>query len=201
MRIKIVLLVALFVALNSIGFAQGKTKKTAVTPRFTGAPEKQKAAFKSFIIKNIGRRVYLKLTFSEEEPHAYRSQFADPVFSVDRFAYSFECGDRESETDQRLFQSQRTGPESYADEPLVLSHADEIRGLKQTLRGHHRRLSMASGRSERNSTYRAGKQADRQRPQIRTGAEQSGLALRLFAFYLIPRDLNLRFSCRHCFDR
>ncbi|HEX8709919.1 MAG TPA: hypothetical protein VF723_16890 [Pyrinomonadaceae bacterium] len=99
MRIKIVLLVALFVALNSIGFAQGKTKKTAVTPRFTGAPEKQKAAFKSFIIKNIGRRVYLKLTFSEEEPHAYRSQFADPVFSVDRFAYSFECGDRESETE------------------------------------------------------------------------------------------------------
>lgn len=95
MKIKIVLLVALLLAFNSIGFAQAKKGKTAVAPKFIGTPEKQKAAFKSFIIKNVGKRVYLKLTFSEGEPHAYRSEFGDPVFSVDRFTYSFECGDNQ----------------------------------------------------------------------------------------------------------
>jgi hypothetical protein len=93
MKVKTVLLIALFLVLNSTGFVQAKTNRPAVTPKFTGAPEKQKAAFKSFIIKNIGKRVYLKLTFSEGEPHAYRSEYGDPVFSVDRFTYSFECGD------------------------------------------------------------------------------------------------------------
>ena len=99
MKTKIILLVALLLASNSIGLAQAKKNKTPVTPRFIGAPEKQKAAFKSFIIKNVGKRVYLKLTFSEGEPHAYRSEFGDPVFSVDRFTYSFECGDTGSEAE------------------------------------------------------------------------------------------------------
>jgi hypothetical protein len=94
---KIVLLVALFSALSSIGFAQAKRTKTAVAPNFTGSPEKQKAAFKSFIIRNIGKRVFLKLTFSADEPHAYRSEYGDPVFSVDSFAYFFMCGDNEAE--------------------------------------------------------------------------------------------------------
>ena len=93
MKIKILLLVVLFLAFGSTGTAQAKRNRTGVAPKFTGAPEKQKAAFKSFIIKNIGKRVFLKLTFSEEEPHAYRSEFGDPVFSVDRFTYSFECND------------------------------------------------------------------------------------------------------------
>lgn len=99
MRCKIVLLVVLFLAFNSIGFAQAKRTGAGVVPKFTGAPEKQKAAFKAFIIRNVGKRVYLKLTFSEDEPHAFRSQFGDPVFSVDRFSYSFECGDNEPETE------------------------------------------------------------------------------------------------------
>lgn len=99
MKIKIVLLVALFFAFNSIGFVQAKTTKPAVAPKFTGTPEKQKAAFKSFIIKNVGKRVYLKLTFSEDEPHAFRSEFGDPVFGVDRFAYSFVCGEKEPNTE------------------------------------------------------------------------------------------------------
>lgn len=99
MKIKIVLLVVLLLAFNSIGFAQSKKTRTAVAPKFTGAPERQKAAFKSFVIKNIGKRAFLKLTFSEGEPHAYRSQFGDPVFSVDRFTYSFECGDNEPDTE------------------------------------------------------------------------------------------------------
>jgi hypothetical protein len=99
MKLKIVLLISLFLTLNSIGFAQSKNKKTAVAPKFIGAPEKQKAAFKSFIIRNVGKRAYLKLTFSEDEPHAYRSEFGDPVFSVDRFTYSFECGDNGPEAE------------------------------------------------------------------------------------------------------
>lgn len=99
MKTKIVLLVAFLLAFSSIGFAQAKKNKAAVAPRFVGTPEKQKAAFKSFIIKNVGKRVYLKLTFSEEEPHAFRSQFGDPVFSVDRFTYSFVCGENEPEAE------------------------------------------------------------------------------------------------------
>ena len=99
MKREIVLLVALFLALNSIGLAQAKRTKTAVAPNFTGSPEKQKATFKSFIIRNIGKRVFLKLTFSEDEPHAYRSEFGDPVFSVDRFSYFFLCGEKEPNTE------------------------------------------------------------------------------------------------------
>lgn len=99
MKHKIVLLVALFLAFNSIGFAQAKKNKTAVAPKFIGSPEKQKASFKSFIIKNVGKRVYLKLTFSADEPHAYRSEFGDPVFGIDKFSYSFECGDKEPNTE------------------------------------------------------------------------------------------------------
>jgi hypothetical protein len=98
MKIKLILLTALFLALNLTGFARVKTK-TAAAPRFSGSPEKQKAAFKSFIIKNVGKRVYLKLTFSEGEPHPYRSEFGDPVFSVDRFTYSFVCGEQEPNTE------------------------------------------------------------------------------------------------------
>jgi hypothetical protein len=99
MKIKIVLLITLILAFSSVSFVQATTSKTAIVPRFTGTPEKQKAAFKSFIIKNVGKRVYLKLTFSEEEPHAYRSEFGDPVFSVDRFTYSFVCGEKEPDTE------------------------------------------------------------------------------------------------------
>jgi hypothetical protein len=99
MKIKFVLLITLILAFSSIGFVQAKTPKPAVAPKFTGAPEKRKAAFKSFIIKNVGKRVYLKLTFSEDEPHAYRSEFGDPVFSVDRFTYSFVCGEKEPNTE------------------------------------------------------------------------------------------------------
>ena len=95
MKRKIVLLIALFLALSSTGFAQAKRTKTAVAPKFIGSPEKQKAAFKSFIIRNIGKRVFLKLTFSEDEPHAYRSEFGEPVFSVDRFSYFFMCSEKE----------------------------------------------------------------------------------------------------------
>ncbi len=98
MKHKNVLLVVLFLAFTSTGFVQAKKTKTAATPKFIGAPEKQKAAFKSFIIKNVGKRVYLKLTFSSDEPRAFRSEYGDPVFSVDRFTYSFECGDNEPNT-------------------------------------------------------------------------------------------------------
>jgi hypothetical protein len=99
MKTKFVLLVTLLLALGSINFVQARKVKTAITPKFIGSPEKQKALFKSFIIKNVGKRVYLKLTFSADEPHAYRSEFGDPVFSVDRFTYSFVCGEKEPNTE------------------------------------------------------------------------------------------------------
>lgn len=99
MKHKIVLLVALIVVFNSIGFVQAQKGTAVIGPKFTGSPEKQKAAFKSFIIKNVGKRVYLKLTFSEDEPHAFRSEFGDPVFSVDNFTYSFVCGENEPNTE------------------------------------------------------------------------------------------------------
>jgi hypothetical protein len=99
MKTKFVLMTMLFLVLGSIGLVQAKTTRPAVVPKFIGVPEKQKAAFKSFIIKNVGKRVYLKLTFSADEPHAYRSEFGDPVFSVDRFTYSFECGEKEPNTE------------------------------------------------------------------------------------------------------
>jgi hypothetical protein len=98
LKTKFVLLVALCLVFSSIGLAQTKRSRQAGTPKFIGAPEKQKAAFKSFIIKNVGRRVYLKMTFSADEPHAFRSEYGDPVFSVDRFTYSFECRDNEANT-------------------------------------------------------------------------------------------------------
>lgn len=99
MKRKIALLIALFLTCSSMGFAQARKNKTAVAPKFTGSPEKQKAAFKAFIIRNVGKRVYLKLSFSEGEPHPYRSQYGDPVFGVDRFTYSFECGDNLPDTE------------------------------------------------------------------------------------------------------
>lgn len=99
MKTKFVLLTTLFLVLISTGLVQAKKNRIAVVTKFIGTPEKQKAAFKSFIIKNVGKRVYLKLTFSQDEPHAYRSEFGDPVFSVDRFTYSFECGEKEPNTE------------------------------------------------------------------------------------------------------
>lgn len=72
-------------------FAQMR-KKSVAAPRFIGSPETQKAAFKSFIIKNTGKRVYLKLTF-DEIPVGYKSGVADPVFYVDNFSYWLYCNE------------------------------------------------------------------------------------------------------------
>ena len=99
MKHKIVLLVALMVVLTSIGFVQAQKSAAVDAPQFSGSPEKQKAAFKSFIITNVGKRVYLKMAFSAEEPHAFRSEVGDPVFAVDNFTYSFLCGENEPTTE------------------------------------------------------------------------------------------------------
>lgn len=80
---------------HSGGFKHRQRRRT----RLHRLARKTEGGDKSFIIKNIGKRVYLKLTFSGDEPHAFRSQFGDPVFSVDRFTYSFECGDNEPEVE------------------------------------------------------------------------------------------------------
>jgi hypothetical protein len=93
MKLKIVLLIALIVAFSSPGLAQAKKTMTAKAPEFVGSPETRKAAFKSFIIKNVGKRVYLKLKFGEDIPYGYRSDMADPVFGVDNFSYFLNCGE------------------------------------------------------------------------------------------------------------
>ena len=98
MKLKIVLLIALFAAFVSVNIAQTKKSKTkpkaAATAEFVGSPQTDKAAFKSFIIKNIGKKVSLKLTFDGEDiPYGYRSEFADPLFNVDNYTYFFACGD------------------------------------------------------------------------------------------------------------
>lgn len=98
MKLKIVLFVALLLAFSSANFAQTKktktNSKTAAVPEFKGSVQTQKAAFKAFIIKNIGKRVSLKLAFGDEiEPYGYRSELADPLFEVDNYRYFLICND------------------------------------------------------------------------------------------------------------
>ena len=94
MKIKFILLIAIIAAFGSIGFAQTKKPKTAVAPSFKGSPQTQKKAFKAFIIKNVGKRVSLKLSFGEDIPYGYRSEFADPLFEVDNYLYFLVCNDK-----------------------------------------------------------------------------------------------------------
>ena len=97
MKLKIILLIAIIAALASLGLAQTKKSKTTAAPKFTGSVKTQGKAFKAFIIKNVGKRVSLKLTFDGEDiPYGYRSGFADPVFSVDNYSYFLICGDEEN---------------------------------------------------------------------------------------------------------
>lgn len=98
MKIKILLLaaiVAIVAASGSISFAQTKKTKT-ITPEFKGSPQTQKKAFKAFIIKNVGKRVSLKLSFGEDIPYGYRSDLADPLFEVDNYRYFLICNDKEA---------------------------------------------------------------------------------------------------------
>lgn len=98
MKLKIVLFIALLAAFGINGFAQKKKAKTVskpAVPEFKGSPNTQKAAFKSFIIKNVGKRVSLDLSFGDDPPYGYRSEFADPVFNVDNYIYFLICNDPE----------------------------------------------------------------------------------------------------------
>ena len=98
MKLKIILFIALLSAFGSINFAQTKNAKTnskiAAASEFKGSIEKQKAAFKAFIIKNVGKRVSLDVTFDGDiEPYGYRSELADPLFEVDNYRYFLICKD------------------------------------------------------------------------------------------------------------
>ena len=102
MKLKIILFIALLLTFSTVNFSQ--TKKAKVTtiqtavPEFKGAVQTQKAAFKAFIIKNVGKRVSLNLTFGDEiEPYGYRSEFADPLFEVDNYRYFLICNDGKTE--------------------------------------------------------------------------------------------------------
>jgi hypothetical protein len=104
MKLKIFLLVALLLTFSSFNFAQTKKTKIpaedAAAAEFKGSVQKQKAAFKSFIIKNVGKRVSLALKFDGDiEPYGYRSEFADPLFEVDNYRYFFNLQRRQN--DQR----------------------------------------------------------------------------------------------------
>jgi len=97
MKYKITLLVALIAAFGLTGAAQKRITKAAVAPTYQGSPQTDKKAFKAFIIKNVGKRVYLKLTFAEEDvPYGYREENGDPVFSVDNYSYFPICDDKEA---------------------------------------------------------------------------------------------------------
>jgi hypothetical protein len=92
MKIKIVLLITLLLAFGSISFAQAKKNKKSVTPTFAGSPD---AKFKAFAVKNVGKRVSLKITFTEDTmPYGYRSDQADPVFGVDSASFFLECKEK-----------------------------------------------------------------------------------------------------------
>lgn len=101
MKLKIILLVALLFAFSAVNFAQTKktktaTKQTTSTAAFKGSINAQKAAFKAFIIKNVGKTVSLDLKFDGDiEPYGYRSEFADPIFEVDNYRYFLICNDGE----------------------------------------------------------------------------------------------------------
>lgn len=96
MKLKIILLIALLAAFSTNGLAQKTKPKTASktsVPEFKGSPNTQKAAFKSFIIKNVGKRVSLDLSFGDDPPYGYRSEYADPIFEVDNYRYFLICND------------------------------------------------------------------------------------------------------------
>jgi len=99
MKLKIILFIAILAAFSTFGFAQKKKSKTVsktTVAEFKGSVQSQKAAFKAFIIKNVGKRVSLDLKFDGDiEPYGYRSEFADPLFEVDNYRYFLICNDLE----------------------------------------------------------------------------------------------------------
>lgn len=89
-----VFFLAMFVAFaGSTEVAAQTSRGKAAAPTFTGSIAAKGKEFKAFIIKNIGKRVSLKLTFGEDIPYGYKDQNADPFFSVDNFSYFFDCGE------------------------------------------------------------------------------------------------------------
>ena len=92
MKFQYLLCLAFLLAVAMPGITQAKVSRTRQVPAFVGSPAKDKAAFKSFIIKNIGKKVHLKLTFDSDEPHAVKSEYGDPGFNVEKFTYGFVCG-------------------------------------------------------------------------------------------------------------
>jgi hypothetical protein len=94
------LLVLLTAIVGLTGASAQKAKQVAATPSFTGSLATKGKEFKAFVIKNIGKRVSLKLTFSEDNmPYGYRDGNADPVFSVDNYSYFPICGDKKADTE------------------------------------------------------------------------------------------------------
>lgn len=80
-------LVLVFVTSNLS--AQTKQKGSA---RFVGLVSNTPTKFNNLMSKNIGKRVYLKVTF-DEEPFGYKDGSADPFFSVAEYSYFLECGE------------------------------------------------------------------------------------------------------------
>lgn len=75
----------------SDGVSAARRKPSPVS-RFSGSPETQSKAFNRFIVQNVGRRVYLELTF-EEAPSGYKSEVADPFFNAGNYRYFVDCGE------------------------------------------------------------------------------------------------------------
>ncbi len=74
-------------------FAQNKSKKNQTIQKYEGSPVEDSVVFKKFIIENINKKVYLSLTFKDEDVYGYKSGNADPIFNVDNYSYWFKCGE------------------------------------------------------------------------------------------------------------
>lgn len=90
----LVLALVAFVGFGGVALAQQKRGKTKAAPRFVGSLNMRDATFITFINKNVGKRVYLKITFeADKEPYGYKDENADPFFSAGNYNYFLKCGE------------------------------------------------------------------------------------------------------------
>ena len=62
--------------------------------KFVGSISRTPTKFNNLMSKNVGKRVYLKITFdADQEPIGYKDGSADPFFSVGEYSYFLECGE------------------------------------------------------------------------------------------------------------
>ena len=69
-------------------------KQQKTSAKFVGVISKTPTKFNNLMAKNVGKRVYLKISFdADDEPIGYKDGQADPFFSVAEYSYFLECGE------------------------------------------------------------------------------------------------------------